>query len=262
MTNISSQRCGHLDGCSKNLPSSLVGKPSWAYPCNKPGPAATVPSPHHRSHQSASTLPSPQGLGHSIYQPTPGPSRRQDFTTSITYGANAGTEGGFLRRPEGGAVIESVVRGAWRRKLRPADLPSCPQGQNRQTCLLLRAQPSTPGFRGPRRATLPDAERAEEARYCGNNGHTWAGDRCSNCWREVWPRESQDCQNHEIRRHTWHRTGHTSWRGIWYKASASDCLTLGTITRSDLAVIATRVLIGGIIAHRDFNRSTAVTFGR
>ena len=53
-----------------------------------------------------------------------------------------------------------------------------------------------------------------------------------------------------------------SWRGIWCKASASDFLTVGTITRRDLAVIATRVLIGGIIAHRDFNRSTAVTFGR
>ena len=46
------------------------------------------------------------------------------------------------------------------------------------------------------------------------------------------------------------------------KQSASDFLTLGTITRRDLAVIATRVLIRGIIAHRDFNRSTAVTFGR
>ena len=54
-----------------------------------------------------------------------------------------------------------------------------------------------------------------------------------------------------------------SWRGIWCKTrSVSDFLTLGTITRRDLAVIATRMLIGGIIAHRDFNRSMAVTFGR
>ena len=52
------------------------------------------------------------------------------------------------------------------------------------------------------------------------------------------------------------------WRGIWCRTSASDFLTQGTITRRDLAVIATRVLIGGIIAHHDFNRSTAVTFGR
>ena len=49
-----------------------------------------------------------------------------------------------------------------------------------------------------------------------------------------------------------------SWRGIWCKTSASDFLTLGTITRRDLAVIATSMLI----AHRDFNRLTAVTFGR
>ena len=36
-------------------------------PCNKPDLTASVPSPHHRSHQPASTLPSPQGPGHSIY---------------------------------------------------------------------------------------------------------------------------------------------------------------------------------------------------
>ena len=68
-------------------------------PCNKPVLAASVPSPHHRSHQPALTLPSPQGLGHSIYQPTPGPSRRHSFTTSIIYGADAGTEGGVFSRP-------------------------------------------------------------------------------------------------------------------------------------------------------------------
>ena len=37
------------------------------YPSNKPGLAASVSSPHHRSHQPAWTPPSPQGLGHSIY---------------------------------------------------------------------------------------------------------------------------------------------------------------------------------------------------
>ena len=52
------------------------------------------------------------------------------------------------------------------------------------------------------------------------------------------------------------------WKGIWCKTSASDFLTLGTITRRNLAVIATRVLIGGIFTHRDFNRSNAVTYGR
>ena len=67
-------------------------------PCNKPGLTASVASPHHRRHQPTSTLPSPQGLGHSIYQPTPGPSRRHSFTTVFTSrgGANAGTEEGFL----------------------------------------------------------------------------------------------------------------------------------------------------------------------
>ena len=65
-------------------------------PCNKPGLAANVLSPHHSSHQPTSTLPSPQGLGHSIYQPTPGPSRRHSFNTSIIYGADAGTERGFF----------------------------------------------------------------------------------------------------------------------------------------------------------------------
>ena len=53
-----------------------------------------------------------------------------------------------------------------------------------------------------------------------------------------------------------------SWRGIWCKTSASDFLTLGTITRRDLAVIAIPVLPGGIIIHHDFNRSTAITYGR
>ena len=49
-----------------------------------------------------------------------------------------------------------------------------------------------------------------------------------------------------------------SCRGIWCKKSAGDLLRLGTINRRDLAVIATRVLIGGAIAHRVFNTSTAV----
>ena len=80
------------------LPPRSSGSRAERIPCsfNKPGLAESVPSPHHRSHQPASTLPSPQGLGHSIYQPTPGPSRRHSFTTSITLGANAGTDRGFL----------------------------------------------------------------------------------------------------------------------------------------------------------------------
>uniref|UniRef100_A0ABD2XQH8 Reverse transcriptase domain-containing protein n=3 Tax=Trichogramma kaykai TaxID=54128 RepID=A0ABD2XQH8_9HYME len=49
-----------------------------------------------------------------------------------------------------------------------------------------------------------------------------------------------------------------SWRGLWCDKSASDLLTLGTCNRRDLAVIATRVLIGGAIIHRDFTYATSV----
>ena len=49
-----------------------------------------------------------------------------------------------------------------------------------------------------------------------------------------------------------------SCRGVWSKKSADDLLRIGTINRRDLAIIATRVLIGGAIAHRVFNTSTAV----
>ena len=49
-----------------------------------------------------------------------------------------------------------------------------------------------------------------------------------------------------------------SCRGIWCKKSTDDLLRLGTINRRDLAVIATRVLIGGAIADRVFNTSTVV----
>ena len=49
-----------------------------------------------------------------------------------------------------------------------------------------------------------------------------------------------------------------SCRGVWSKKSADDLLRIDTINRRDLAIIATRVLIGGAIAHRVFNTSTAV----
>ena len=49
-----------------------------------------------------------------------------------------------------------------------------------------------------------------------------------------------------------------SCRGVWCKKSADDLLGLGTINRRYLAVIVTRVLIGGTIAHRVFNTITAV----
>ena len=69
-----------------------------------------------------------------------------------------------LGRPEGEAVIDSVARGAWRRKLtnmscRFSFAPTRPESIDITPC-------------SPRRAILPDAGRAEEARYCGNNGQT------------------------------------------------------------------------------------------
>ena len=157
---------------------------------------------------------------------------------------------------------------------------SCPQGQNRQTwccALLFRAQPSTPGFGSPRRATLLDAGRAEEARHCGNKGilglviDAQIVVEQSDLERVRTANIRKYADNPDIERPIQRETGAIkirhlpvilSWRGIWCKTSASDFLTLRTITRRDLAVIATRVLIGGIIAHRDFNLSTAVTFER
>ncbi|KAL7294948.1 hypothetical protein TKK_0011659 [Trichogramma kaykai] len=50
-----------------------------------------------------------------------------------------------------------------------------------------------------------------------------------------------------------------SWRGVWGRRSSLDLLALGTVNRRDLTVIATRTLIGGSIAHRDFANSTSVT---
>ena len=49
-----------------------------------------------------------------------------------------------------------------------------------------------------------------------------------------------------------------SCMGVWSKKSADDLLRIGTINCRDLAIIATRVLIGGAIAHRVFNTSTVV----
>ena len=93
-------------------------------PCNKPGLAASVPSLHHRNHQPESTLPSPQGLGHSIYQPTPGPSRRYSFTTSITYGANAWTEGITMRELISPAIKQSASTTSCAMPVTPPKAPS------------------------------------------------------------------------------------------------------------------------------------------
>ena len=105
-----------------------------------------------------------------------------------------------LGLPEGGVVIDSVARGSWRRKLttmscRFAHAPTRPESTGMLSYLgrNLRRQGS------PRRATLSDAGRAEESRYCGKNGLTCAGDRCPNCRRAVWSRERE----RERERETW-----------------------------------------------------------
>ena len=63
MTNVLSQRGGHLDGRLKNPPYRSSGSRAdrTLDPCNKPDLTASVPSPHHSSHQPTSALPSPQG---------------------------------------------------------------------------------------------------------------------------------------------------------------------------------------------------------
>ena len=131
-------------------------------------------------------------------------------------------------------------------------------------------------LRRPTRATLPDAGTAEEARHCATMGTLGlvidaqiVGEQ-SDLERVRTANIRKYADNLDIERAIQRETGATtirhlpvilSWRGIWCKTSALNFLALGIITRRDLAAIATRVLIGGIIAHRDFNRSTAVTFG-
>lgn len=49
-----------------------------------------------------------------------------------------------------------------------------------------------------------------------------------------------------------------SWRGVWSQGSAQDLLASGILNRRDLAIIATRVLIGNNICHREFANATSV----
>ena len=51
-----------------------------------------------------------------------------------------------------------------------------------------------------------------------------------------------------------------SWRGLWSKDSADQLKAIGTINTRDLSSISARVLIGGIIAFREFNQSTMMGF--
>lgn len=49
-----------------------------------------------------------------------------------------------------------------------------------------------------------------------------------------------------------------SWRGVWSKASAEGLLNLGVIRKGAVKVISSRVLIGGLTAFHQFNRTTTV----
>lgn len=52
-----------------------------------------------------------------------------------------------------------------------------------------------------------------------------------------------------------------NWRGIMCKDSVEDLLEFGVITKRDIAVLAVRALVGGIISFKTFNRSTRVGIG-
>ena len=49
-----------------------------------------------------------------------------------------------------------------------------------------------------------------------------------------------------------------SWRGIWSAKSSEHLLGLGVVRGTDLKVVSTRALLGGIAAFRFFNKTTAV----
>jgi len=49
-----------------------------------------------------------------------------------------------------------------------------------------------------------------------------------------------------------------SWRGMWGRESATELTKLGLVKRSDLKILSTRVLIGGLAEYRLFNFSTSL----
>lgn len=52
-----------------------------------------------------------------------------------------------------------------------------------------------------------------------------------------------------------------TWRGVWSKKSADDLRSLGILMAGDMKVMSSRVLIGGWICYKIFNRSTLVRRG-
>lgn len=53
-----------------------------------------------------------------------------------------------------------------------------------------------------------------------------------------------------------------SWRGIWSPESARELLDIGYIRKSELKILSTRALIGGLAAFKMFNATTSVEFRR
>lgn len=53
-----------------------------------------------------------------------------------------------------------------------------------------------------------------------------------------------------------------NWRGVWCGESVKDLLDIGALQRSDLALIGTRVAIGGVRSFRVFSATTAMHFRR
>lgn len=53
-----------------------------------------------------------------------------------------------------------------------------------------------------------------------------------------------------------------TWRGVWNATSVNELLNIGAIKKPDIAIISTRVLIGGIAAFRIFNATTSMLHWR
>lgn len=53
-------------------------------------------------------------------------------------------------------------------------------------------------------------------------------------------------------------TATLNWRGIWSPKSARELLDVGIIMKRHLKIFSTRVLIGGVSAHRVFNQTTSM----
>ena len=62
------------------------------------------------------------------------------------------------------------------------------------------------------------------------------------------------CGSSEVR----YTSATLSWRGIWSAQSARQLVEYSAAKKADLKVLSTRVLLGGVVAFRFFNRTTSV----